>query len=112
MEVPHIPETGVDEAIDEQIKNYISSLIESIIRYGNSIPTSAREEYVKQITKDFQNWYKKYPEVHSNKYVKQALIFCTMKNEEECVPMKCETLDENSVSDDDYEDYKIDNQNQ
>lgn len=47
MEVPTIPETGMNEIILEQM-----------VRYGNSIPSSTRDEYFKQITKNFQEWYK------------------------------------------------------
>lgn len=121
MEVPTIPETGINEIILEQINEYISTLIEQMVRYGNSIPSSTRDEYFKQITKDFQEWYKKYPEVHSIECVKQALIFCSIakeeneeEEEEQYVPFRRTkprtTLDDESGSDDDYEDYKMDNQ--
>jgi hypothetical protein len=100
MEVPAIPEDGINEIVIQQINDYISLLIQHSIKYGNSILMSTRDEYFKQITKDFQEWYKKYPEVQSIKCVKEALIFCKTVEEEEYLPMKrtkyCTTLDEES----------------
>ncbi len=92
MEVPIIPETGINDIILEQINDYVSTFIEQTIRYGNSIPMSTREKYFEKIVKDFQEWYKKYPEVHSIDCVKKALIFCP-ELEKEYKP--CVVIDNN-----------------
>ncbi len=78
MEVPTIPETGTDEIVTKQITEYTELLIGHVMRYGNSIPYSSRAEYVRQIVKDFQEWYAnvivKYPEVQTIECVKNAFI--------------------------------------
>jgi hypothetical protein len=73
MQVPTIPETGVDSFVLEEINSYTALLIEHIMKYGNNIPHSSRAEYVGTIAKDFQEWYNKHPEVHSIECVKNAL---------------------------------------
>jgi hypothetical protein len=72
MEVPIIPETGIDSVVLEKIVSYTSLLDNHIMKYGNSIPFSSKEDYVKQIKKDFQEWYFNYPDVQSIECVKNV----------------------------------------
>ena len=75
MEAPIIPETGIDYVVLEKIKKYTGQLFEHVMRYGNSMPNSSKEDYVWSIAKEFQEWYNEYPQVRSLECVEYALDF-------------------------------------
>jgi hypothetical protein len=121
MEETTIPETDIDEVTLEQINDYVFWFIDKIVKYGNYIPGSSREDYIKQITKDFQEWYGKYPDTHYIECVNRAraLAFCIPKEEEEkeeYIPIHQDnnrvklrtTLDDDSESE--YDDHRQDNE--
>jgi hypothetical protein len=92
MQVPTIPETGIDSDVLDEITDYTSHLNEHIMRYGNSVPGSSKADYAEEIVRDFKKWYNKHPEVQSIECVKNALsmtscLVCVIEKEEEEKPV-------------------------